>query len=194
MKKQDLILIGGGGHCKSCVDVIEKENKFFIKGILDLPEKIGEKVLDYFIIGSDVDIEELSRSYQCFLITIGHVRSPEKRIHLFNKLIKLGITLPTIISPLSYVSKYAIIGKGTIVLHHALVNSGAVVGDNCIINTKALIEHDAIIGNHCHISTGSIINGTVKVGQGTFYGSGAVCRESLTIPEFSFIKANSIIK
>ena len=33
MKK--IILIGAGGHCKSCIDVIEEEKKFEIVGIID---------------------------------------------------------------------------------------------------------------------------------------------------------------
>ena len=53
---QNLILIGGGGHCKSCIDVIEHENKYKIVGILDMAEKVGQKVLGYKIIGSDSDI------------------------------------------------------------------------------------------------------------------------------------------
>ena len=38
--KPDIILIGGGGHCVSVIDVIENENKFKIKGILDSNTKI----------------------------------------------------------------------------------------------------------------------------------------------------------
>ena len=38
--KEKLILIGGGGHCKSCIDVIEQENKYEIAGIVDLKENI----------------------------------------------------------------------------------------------------------------------------------------------------------
>ena len=33
MKK--IILLGGGGHCKSCIDVIESEKKYTIKGIFE---------------------------------------------------------------------------------------------------------------------------------------------------------------
>ena len=33
--KKNIILIGGGGHCKSCIDVIEAEDKFEIAGIVD---------------------------------------------------------------------------------------------------------------------------------------------------------------
>ena len=30
MNKKKIILIGGGGHCKSCIDVIESNNMFDI--------------------------------------------------------------------------------------------------------------------------------------------------------------------
>ncbi len=55
--KHPIILIGGGGHCKSCIDVIESEGKFQIKGIIDLPSELGNKVLGYPVIGNDDDID-----------------------------------------------------------------------------------------------------------------------------------------
>ena len=30
MKKKPLILIGAGGHAKSCIDIIENENRYYI--------------------------------------------------------------------------------------------------------------------------------------------------------------------
>ncbi len=42
MNKPNIILIGGGGHCKACIDVIEQENKYTIAGIIDVPEKVGQ--------------------------------------------------------------------------------------------------------------------------------------------------------
>ena len=47
-----LILVGGGGHCKSVIDVAEQAG-FEINGILDLPENIGKTILNYSIVGSD---------------------------------------------------------------------------------------------------------------------------------------------
>ena len=63
MTKPDLILIGGGGHCKSCIDVIEMQDKYKIAGIVDLPNNIGDKVLGYPIIACDADLDELIRKY-----------------------------------------------------------------------------------------------------------------------------------
>jgi len=194
MKKEQLILVGGGGHCKSCIDVIEAEGKFNIVGIIDIKEKIGEKILGYQIIGCDDDLNKLIKIFGNYLITIGQIKTPEIRIKLFNKIKAIGGKLPIIKSPLSYVSKHAFVDEGTIIMHNAFINANAKIGKNCIINTRALIEHDVTIGNHCHISTNATINGGVEIGSGTFYGSSAVCKEYIKIPENSFIKANSTVK
>ena len=51
----EIILIGGGGHCKSVIDVIEQQKKFKIAGIVDKPKLFGSKILGYSVIGNDFD-------------------------------------------------------------------------------------------------------------------------------------------
>ena len=191
--KEKIILIGGGGHCKSCIDVIEREGKYKIAGIVDVLEKLNENILSYEIIATDNDLQDLAKRYNYFLVALGHIESPDTRIKLFVTLKDLGAKFPVIISPIAYVSKHAQVAEGTIVMHHALINAGARVGRNCIINTKTLVEHDAVIEDHCHISTGAVVNGGVTIGSGSFFGSGAVAAENTSIPSKSFIKANSLI-
>ena len=65
MKK--IILIGGGGHCKSVIDVIEQEAQFKIAGIVDKSELLGSKILGYQVIGNDFDLENLATSNQNLL-------------------------------------------------------------------------------------------------------------------------------
>ena len=191
MKK--IILIGGGGHCKSCIDVIEQEKKYKIAGIVDLPEKIGNKILGYTVFASDYDLPELAKNYDYCLITLGQIGTAEKRIKLFELLKNLEMKFPVITSPTAYVSKHAEIEEGTIVMHGAIINAGAKVGKNTIINSKALLEHDSLIEDHCHVSTASVINGGVILRKGSFYGSGSISKQYVEIPENSFIKANSLI-
>lgn len=193
MNKDRIILVGGGGHCKSCLDVIYRADMFEVEGIVDVKEKLGEKVLDSKIIACDDDIPSLIKPGVSFLVTIGFIHSCETRIRIYENLITLGANIATVVSPYAVVSKYSKIGKGTIVMHHSVVNADAEIGRNCIINSKALIEHDAVIGDHCHISTGAIINGGVQVGGQCFVGSGAVTKQYISIPEKSFIKASSLV-
>ena len=37
-KKEKIVLVGGGGHCKSVIDVIECEGRFEIAGNVDQRE------------------------------------------------------------------------------------------------------------------------------------------------------------
>jgi sugar O-acyltransferase (sialic acid O-acetyltransferase NeuD family) len=180
-KKEPIILIGGGGHCKACIDVIEQEGRFFIAGIVDIQEKLGESILGYKYIGTDEDIPELVRKYKNALITVGQIKSAKLRIKLYELLKKAKATLPVITSPLAYVSKSATINEGTIIMHDVVVNAESKIGVNCILNSKCLIEHEAIVGNNCHISTGAIINGQVKVGEECFIGSGSVIGNNISI-------------
>ena len=192
--KEKIILIGGGGHCSACVDVIEQEGRFAIAGIVDVPEKKQHNILGYSVIGSDADLVELIKMFQNVLITLGQIKSPNRRMELFNGLMQMGACFPVIQSPLAYVSPHAHVAEGSIIMHHALINAGARVGRNCIINTKALVEHDAVIEDHCHISTGAVVNGGVAIGSGSFFGSGAVSKEYTSMPANSFIKANSLYR
>jgi sugar O-acyltransferase (sialic acid O-acetyltransferase NeuD family) len=189
----NIILIGGGGHCRSVIDVIEKEGRFKIAGIVDKPELLGSKVLGYPIIGSDSDLDNLVKKYQYALITVGQIKSSSLRIKLFDLAIKAGFTLPSIISPNAYVSGNTSIGNGVVIMHDALINVNVTIGDNCIVNSKALIEHDCQISAHCHISTSATINGGVIMQSGCFIGSGSITKESIIIDKDSFIKAGSLV-
>lgn len=190
--KPKILLIGGGGHCHSVIDVIELEGRYEILGIVDVKENIGKKVLDYEVIGCDDDLEALFKSCKNAVISVGHLKSNTLRVKLFAKLGSIGFSLPRIISPLAYVSKHSFIDEATVVMHHALINANAKVGKNCIINTKALIEHDAIVENNCHISTASVVNGGVVVKENTFFGSNATSKQYIKID--GFIKAGSVAK
>lgn len=192
-KYKPIILVGAGGHCKACIDVVEQEGEYLIAGLVDVPEKLHEKVYDYEIIATDEDLPRLVTEYSYFLITVGQTLSPQKRIYLFECLKKMGAQFPVIISPLSYVSRHALIGKGTVVMHHAFVNAGARIGMNCIVNSKSLIEHDAVIADHCHIATGAVVNGGTHIDQQTFVGSNAVTKEYIEIGRGSIIGAGAAV-
>ena len=188
----DIILVGAGGHARSCIDVIEQENKFKIVGMVD--KKPFSNNFIYPFIGADKDLPSIRENYQYSHIAVGQIKTPHIRIDLYNKLKHLGFELPAIFSPFSYVSKYAKISEGTIVMHGAIVNINASIGPNCIINNKCLIEHDVEIERHCHISTGAVINGGVKVGEGSFIGSGSIINQGVIIGKNCVVGSGVVVK
>ena len=102
---KNLILIGGGGHCKSVIEVAESAG-YTIIGILDRPEEVGKKVLAYEVIGVDDDIPLYVDKAE-FVITIGFIKNPALRIKLYNKILEAGGEFATLIASTAQVSKYA---------------------------------------------------------------------------------------
>ncbi|MBP7742351.1 MAG: NeuD/PglB/VioB family sugar acetyltransferase [Aliarcobacter sp.] len=190
--KEKIVLIGGGGHCHSVIDVIEEENKYEIIGIVDKKELIGKKILGYEVIACDNDLETVFETCKNAIITVGQIESNIIRVRIYHKLKEIGFELPVIISPFAYISKHAKLEEGTVIMHHALINANAKIGKNCIINTKALVEHDCIVEDNCHISTASVLNGGTVVKENSFFGSNATSKQSAQID--GFIKAGSLVK
>lgn len=176
---REIVLIGGGGHCKSVIDAAQSCGRR-IRGILDMPERVGTEVCGVPVIGTDADMALYVADCD-FIVTVGYVSSPDLRISLCERVLALGGRLATVVASTARVSPHASIGAGTVVLHQACVNAGASVGINCIINTLANVDHDAHVGDHCHISTCACLNGNVEVGDASFVGSGTVVSHGMRL-------------
>lgn len=192
MERKELILVGGGGHCKSVIEVAESAG-YSILGILDMPEEVGKTVLGYKVVGTDDDIPQFVGKAE-FVITVGFIKNPAIRIRIFDKIKSVGGRLATIIASTARVSKYAEVGEGTVVMHQAFVNAGAKIGCNCIINTFSNIEHDAQVGDQCHVSTGTMVNGDCKIGERVFIGSQSALANGITVGDDIIVGAGSLVR
>ena len=191
--KPNLVLIGGGGHCISVIDVVENTNEYNILGILDSNIK-EDNLLGYEILGGDNLIPELVNQNTYFLITVGQIKDHSIRKKIAINLKENNAKIATVISANAYVSKHAQIDEGTIIMNNAIVNANSKIGKNCIINTKSNIEHDVLIGDFCHISTCAVVNGNTVVGNGSFIGSNSTISNNIIIEENSVISAGKFIK
>ena len=68
--KKNIVLVGGGGHCISVIDIIENGNDFNILGVLDSNVE-KNNILGYKILGGDNLISDLVNENTYFLITVG---------------------------------------------------------------------------------------------------------------------------
>ena len=188
-----ILLVGGGGHCRSLIDVIESQDIFHIAGILDNEKKIGDTILGYPIIGSDSELSNFTSLAKNAVIAVGQIKSPQIRKRLYDAIKACEMRLPVIASSCAYISKHSEISEGVSVMHGAIISAGVKIGVNCIINSMALIEHDVFVGDHCHISTGARINGGVTIHSGSFVGSGAILKQGVTVGQNCVIGAGCIV-
>ena len=184
-----IVLIGGGGHCISCLDIIKEKTEYTIVGIID---KFTSSIKNFDYLGNHESLEKYFDDYS-FFITYGQTTNHKRRKNLFDYLISNKQNLPTFISNNAYLASNVSVDIGTIIFHLCILNSGSRIGKNCIINNMALIEHGSSIGDNCHISTGVRINGDVKIGNNCFIGSGTIINHKIVIGDNCFINSGKVI-
>ena len=180
-KDKRIILIGSGGHCNACLEVLywtRWEVVYVVKDSRDL---------------GDADWDALVEKCRNFLIAVGQIKDSLPRYKIFKELSDREAKFPTIISPKANISNKAQLGSGNVVMHGVHINSGARVGSFNIINTQCNIEHDAYVGNFCHISTGAVVNGDCMIDDRVFIGSNAIILNEIRISRNVIVGAGSVV-
>lgn len=194
MKSGRILLLGGGGHCRSVLDSLLGLEEYAQVGIVDWPEKCRNGIYGVLVAGSDEDLPRLFREgWKYAFVTLGSIGNYKRREQLYRCLLDIGFEVPVICDGSAVVSRNAALGNGTFVGKHAIINAGTTVGACAIINTGAILEHDCSIGNMTHISTGSTLCGGVSVGDGTHIGAGTVIRQKLSVGADSIIGIGSVV-
>ena len=192
MKNKKILLIGGGGHCHSVLDSLDRLHQYDEIGIIDREPK--SQVYGAPIVGRDDDLFQLfMQGWRYASITVGSIGVPTRRLALFQKLKKIGFELPAIIDPSALTGVASEIGEGAFVGKRAVINSGTYVGCGAIINTGAILEHDSVIGDFAHIAPGCILCGEVSIGENTHVGAGSVVRQQIRIGSYSLIGVGSVV-
>lgn len=203
--KNSVVIFGGGGHSKTCIDIIKQTRSHSIVGIVDDHMPAQSKVLDIPVIGNINTIELLiKKGLQHAVLGVGGVLNKGIRKKIYSSLKKMDLHIPNIIHPSSSVESSVRLGEGNQIMQGAILGSNVQIGNNCIINSGSIISHDTVIGNNVHIAPGAIIAGGVVIKDNTIIGMGCTIFLGLTIGEnvviqngvniFQNIRDNEIIK
>jgi len=192
--KPKIVLVGGGRHCKVVISVLNTLGTYDIAGICDVPDKLWTTILGAEIRFTDDQLEQLFNSgIKNAFVTKGSVKSSTERKELFEKLERIGFSLPSIVSGYAIVDESVRIGSGTLVMPGAIVNADSIIGENCILNTGCIVEHDCVIDDHSHIGISATLSGTVRVGECSLIGAGATVIQNLTIGKNVTVGAGSVV-
>lgn len=192
MKK--ILLVGGGGHCKSILDSLLELNEYAEIAIIDKSENVGSEIYGVPIIGDDSDLEALfHKGYTYAFVSLGSMGNPKLRIKLFDMLINIGFTIPSIIDKTAIVSKMSEVEYGTFIGKGAVVNTNVNIKKGSIINTRAVVEHDCNVGEFVHIAPNSTVCGGVIIGDYSHIGANSVIRQQIVIGKNITVGVGSVV-
>ena len=192
MAVKNIFIVGGGGHAKSLIAVIEKCKGFTVIGYTDIRDR--GPILGVSWIGTDENWKTIQKKYKSSAaIGIGSVDISDKRESIAKQLTALGLELPAIVSPTAIVNEDVRIGAGTVIFDGAIINSGTRIGEGCILNTGCIVDHDCVIGDFVHLAPGTVLSGGVKVGNNCLLGTASKVIEYRTIHQNCLVGAGAVV-
>lgn len=192
--KQNIVIIGSSGHAKVVIDIIEKQDKYRIIGLIDSFRQVGEQTLGYPVLGSEAELPILlsPMDIQGFFVAIG---DNAVRRRVAESILQMLPQLPAItaVHPSAQVARGAVIGAGTAVMAGVTINTDSQLGRFVIANTHTSIDHDCHIGDFATIAPGAVLGGGVKVGVGAIVSLGAQVIHNISIGEHALVGAGATV-
>lgn len=171
MSKEKLLLVGAGGFGRV---VSELARQSYDCAFVDDGAPVGTPVCGIPVVGTVADLPELRRNYARLVVVIGN---NEFRAQLYRRAAALGYEFPNLIAPSAYISPYASLGWGCVVLNNALVQNGV------LINPSVEIHQDGTVGDFCLIYTNSVVRTGAAVGRCARIGSNVTVCNNAAVPD-----------
>ncbi len=180
--KEKLLLVGAGGFGRV---VLEHAIGVYDCAFVDDGQDIGTVINGCPVIGKIGDLATLFSSYKKLVVTIGNNALRER---VYNTTSEIGYSFPNIIVPSAYISPYASVGYGCVILNNVVIQNNAKVGNGVILNPGVEIHHDSVVEDYVLIYTNSVVRSLAHVGKRAHLGS------TLTISNEVIVPADAVVE
>ncbi|HET8887033.1 MAG TPA: NeuD/PglB/VioB family sugar acetyltransferase [Salinimicrobium sp.] len=191
--KEDVIILGKGGHAKTIIDMIEEQGIYNIVGVTDYEVSEAE-FAGYPVLGTDDVLPGyFKKGVKNAVIGVGGFRNNDLRIKLFNRAKKVGFNLPVIVHHSAIVSKTSKIGEGTVIKRGAIVDTDVTIGKNNVLELGSTVGHESKVGDHVLISANSIVSAYDIIEDDVFLAVSSTIISGLKVCSGTLIGAGSVV-
>lgn len=181
MSKEKLLLVGAGGFGRM---VAEQAMLQYDCAFVDDGQPVGAEICGISVVGGIADLKELHKEYELLVVGIGN---NSFRAQMYEKAAVLDYTFPNIIAASAYISPFAKLGAGCVILQNACVQNGAAVGNGVLLNTGAEVHCDAVVEDYALIYTNSVVRTGAKVGHCARIGSNVTICNNAVVSDGAYI-------
>ena len=176
-RKDKILLVGAGGFGRV---VSELARQTYDCAFVDDSLEIGTIVCDIPVIGHTENLQELFAEYKKLVVVIGNNAVRER---IYDTATNIGYHFPNLISQHAYISPYAKLGWGCVILNNAVVQNGSIVGNGVLLNPGVEIHHDCLVEDYNLIYTNSVVRTHAKVGKCACIGSNVTICNNVVVPD-----------
>lgn len=191
--KPNILIFGGGNQSTYTIDIIKKENKYKVVGIIDSVKEIGSEVFGCKVLGRVEDLESICKEYDIYggIIAIGDNYS---RYLVRNQIDEiLDFKFVNAIHPSVIISEGVKLGEGIVAMSGVIFNTNAHIGGQTFFATGCQIEHDCKIGRFASVSAGTVLGGHVKIGSFSALTLNVTVLDRIEIGDNTVVGAGSLV-
>lgn len=181
------MLIGAGGLGRV---TLEHAALDFDCAFVDDGYQIGTEICGVPVVGAIQNLAHLRKDFTHLVVTIGDNRLRE---WIYRQAEGLGFAFPNVVARSAYVSPFAQLGWGCILLNNAVVQNGAQIGNGVVLTTGVEAHHDCAIGDCALVYTNSVVRTGAKVGERAKIGSTVTVSNFAAVPEDAVIPDGSVV-
>jgi len=190
----NIVIIGSSGHAKVVIDIVRREGRYHLVGLLDRFRAVGEETLGYRVLGREEDLPGLvaTHALRGMLVAVGDNFA---RATVVARVRALCPDLPwvTAIHPAACLGLDVVVGEGTVVMAGVTINACASVGRGCVLNTRSSLDHDCVLSDYASLAPGVVTGGGCRIGPHAALGIGAVLVHGVEVGEHTVIGAGSVV-
>jgi sugar O-acyltransferase (sialic acid O-acetyltransferase NeuD family) len=189
-----IAIFGSSGHARSVIDVVERQGRYKIVGLIDSFADIGHNTLGYRVLGGEDDLGSIMREHDISALSIA-IGDNYQRGELVARLKRAhgSIRFVTAIHPAASVANSVQIGTGTVVMAGATVGASSQVGEFCIINSNSSIDHDCKMMDYSSIAPGAATGGSCTLGEYSAIGIGVSINQKLSIGQHTVVGSGATV-
>jgi len=199
MKPKKLVILGFGGNCFDILETVFDINAaagvalFECAGFLDdAPGMLGECYQRLKVVGPLKRAGEFPDD-TLFVNGIGSPNSYRRKQQLIAGLGLSPERFPTLVHPTAFVSRWATLGPGTVVLPNVTVCVNASIGTHVIVLPGSVINHDCIVGDYACLASAVSLSGAAHLGRSVYVGANASVREGVSVGAGCLVGMGSVV-
>ena len=113
LSPNSIVIFGGGGHAKMCIDLLRQTKDYEIIGIIDDKLEGGITILGVKVIGGSSSLSNFVKLGVKYVLNGGWaISNPKLRGKIHEGLAEIGFVLPNLVHPLSNVETCVNMGDG----------------------------------------------------------------------------------
>lgn len=188
-----LVIVGGGGHGREMVDIVEAINRrnptFELVGVIDdRGDEYGRLARRGIPVLGDTGF--LTNIDAVYAIGVGN---PTGRREIDRLAVAAGREPATLVHPTVVLGSDLRLGPGFLAAAYAQVTTNVTVGRHVHLNIGSTVSHDCQLGDYVTLSPGCHVSGNVQLDDAVTLGVGAVVRQGITIGARTFVGAGAVV-